>query len=74
MPQLSGEPAELTPETLSLVRQVTAPVFDADGKVALALTVYGFGIPRHGVTWLIESLLDAAVAATRRIGGQEPHA
>jgi flavin reductase (DIM6/NTAB) family NADH-FMN oxidoreductase RutF len=74
MPQLSAEPAELTPATLSLVRQVTAPVFDSGGNVALALTVFGFGTPRHGVSWLIESLLDAAVAATRRIGGQEPHA
>jgi flavin reductase (DIM6/NTAB) family NADH-FMN oxidoreductase RutF/DNA-binding IclR family transcriptional regulator len=72
MPQLSAEPEELTPQTLDLVRQVTAPVFDADGNVALALTVFGFGTPRHGVTWLIESLLDAAAAATRRIGGQEP--
>ena len=40
--------------------------------MALALTVFGFGAPRHGVTWLIESLLDAAAAATRRIGGVEP--
>lgn len=73
MPRLSFEPPDLTPATLELVRQVTAPVFDADGSVALALTVFGFGAPRHGVTWLIESLLDAAAAATRRIGGQEPH-
>ena len=73
MPRLSSEPDDLSPGTLDLVRQVTAPVFDADGKVALALTVFGFGTPRHGVTWLIESLLDAAAAATRRIGGVEPH-
>jgi flavin reductase (DIM6/NTAB) family NADH-FMN oxidoreductase RutF len=73
MPRLSSEPPDLAPATLDLVRQVTAPVFDADGSVALALTVFGFGAPRHGVTWLIESLLDAAAAATRRIGGQEPH-
>lgn len=72
MPQLSSEPEDLTLETLDLVRQVTAPVFDADGNAALALTVFGFGTPRHGVRWLIESLLDAAAAATRRVGGQDP--
>jgi flavin reductase (DIM6/NTAB) family NADH-FMN oxidoreductase RutF len=72
LPQLSYDPPELTPQTLELVRQVTAPVFDADGQVALALTVFGFGEPRHGVPWLIETLLDATTAATRRIGGQKP--
>jgi flavin reductase (DIM6/NTAB) family NADH-FMN oxidoreductase RutF/DNA-binding IclR family transcriptional regulator len=72
IPQLSYDPPDLTAQTLDRVRQVTAPVFDAEGRVALALTVFGFGSPRDGVTGLIEALGAAAAAATRRIGGRVP--
>lgn len=71
IPQLSYDPLYLTPETLSLVRQITAPVFDAENQVALALTIFGYGVPPEGSPRLIKALLDAASTATRRIGGQE---
>jgi DNA-binding IclR family transcriptional regulator len=74
IPQLSHDPPRLTSETLGLVRQISAPVFDADGTVALALTVFGYGAPQGGTTSLIASLLDTAAAATRRIGGRAPGA
>jgi flavin reductase (DIM6/NTAB) family NADH-FMN oxidoreductase RutF/DNA-binding IclR family transcriptional regulator len=74
IPQLSYDPPELSPETLGLVRQITAPVFDADGQVALALTIFGYGAPPDGSPRLIEALLAASAAATRRIGGQVPAA
>jgi flavin reductase (DIM6/NTAB) family NADH-FMN oxidoreductase RutF len=72
MPQLSYDPPDLAPQTLDRVRQVTAPVFDAEGKVALALTAFGFGSPRGGVTRVMEVLQAAAATATRRIGGRSP--
>jgi flavin reductase (DIM6/NTAB) family NADH-FMN oxidoreductase RutF/DNA-binding IclR family transcriptional regulator len=74
IPQLSYDPPDLTPETLSLVRQITAPVFDADGQVALALTIFGYGAPPDGTPRLIQALVAAAAAATRRIGGRDPAA
>jgi flavin reductase (DIM6/NTAB) family NADH-FMN oxidoreductase RutF/DNA-binding IclR family transcriptional regulator len=74
IPQLSYDPPDLTPDTLSLVRQVTAPVFDAGGQVALALTIFGYGAPPDGTPRLVQALVAAAAAATRRIGGQEPAA
>jgi len=74
IPQLSYDPPELSPETLGLVRQITAPVFDACGQVALALTIFGYGAPPEGSPRLIEALLAASTAATRRIGGQCPAA
>jgi hypothetical protein len=39
--------------------------------VALALTIFGYGVPPEGSPRLIKALLDAASTATRRIGGQE---
>jgi flavin reductase (DIM6/NTAB) family NADH-FMN oxidoreductase RutF/DNA-binding IclR family transcriptional regulator len=74
IPQLSYDPPDLTPQTLGLVRQITAPVFDAGNQVALALTIFGYGAPPDGSPRLIEALLAAASAATRQIGGQCPAA
>jgi flavin reductase (DIM6/NTAB) family NADH-FMN oxidoreductase RutF/DNA-binding IclR family transcriptional regulator len=74
IPQLSYDPPDLTPDTLGLVRQVTAPVFDDGGQVALALTIFGYGAPPDGTPRLVQALVAAAAAATRRIGGQEPAA
>jgi hypothetical protein len=60
------DPDELTDETLHEVRQISAPVFDGQGRVALALTAYGF----HGpVASYIEQVCAAAASATRAIGG-----
>jgi flavin reductase (DIM6/NTAB) family NADH-FMN oxidoreductase RutF len=72
IPQLSYDPPHLTSQTLDLIRQISAPVFGADGSVALALTIFGFGAPPGDSTPLITTLLDTATAATRRIGGQKP--
>ncbi len=70
IPQLSYDPPALTPETLELVRQITVPVFGPDNRVALALTIFGYGTPPDGIGQLISALLAASSAATRRIGGQ----
>jgi len=60
------DPDELSEETMHEVRQISAPVFDAQGHVALALTAYGF----HGpVASYIEQVCAAAASATRAIGG-----
>lgn len=74
IPQLSYDPPRLTSQTLDLVRQISVPVFDADGSVALALTIFGFGAPPDGSIPLIENLLEVAAVATRRIGGRKPEA
>ena len=63
------DPDELTEETLRQVRQISAPVFDEHGGVALALTAYGFRSPVGGVTSYIERLCAAAASATHSIGG-----
>ena len=69
---LSFDPAELTEETKGAVRQVSAPVFDKDGRVVLVLTAFGFGRPDAGLDDLTAGLLDIAAAATRRNGGHAP--
>ncbi|MCW2830480.1 MAG: oxidoreductase RutF, flavin reductase family [Aeromicrobium sp.] len=70
--QLSYDPVHLTDETKESVRQISAPVFNAEGSVALALTAFGFGRPGSGIDALTSGLLDIAAAATRRIGGRPP--
>jgi len=60
------DPDELTEETIHEVRQISAPVFDEHGRVALALTAYGF----HGpVASYIEQVRATAAGATQAIGG-----
>jgi flavin reductase (DIM6/NTAB) family NADH-FMN oxidoreductase RutF len=63
------DPDELTEETMHEVRQISAPVFDAHGRVALALTAYGFRSPVGSVASYIERVCAAAASATRAIGG-----
>jgi hypothetical protein len=69
---LSFDPPELTDETMGAVRQVSAPVFDKEGRVVLVLTAFGFGRPASGVDGLTAALLDIAAAATRRNEGHAP--
>lgn len=69
---LSFDPPVLTDDTLGAVRQISAPVFDADGRVALVLTAYGFGGHAAELDAVIAGLLDAAAVATRRNGGHAP--
>ena len=63
------DPDELTEETMHEVRQISAPVFDEHGRVALALTAYGFRSPVGSVASYIERVCAAAATATRAIGG-----
>jgi flavin reductase (DIM6/NTAB) family NADH-FMN oxidoreductase RutF/DNA-binding IclR family transcriptional regulator len=63
------DPDELTEETMREVRQISAPVFDEHGRVALALTAYGFRGPVGSVASYIEQVCAAATSATRAIGG-----
>jgi hypothetical protein len=72
IPHLSYDPPRLTAETLDLIRQISAPVFDPDRSVALALTIFGYGAPPDGSGPLISALLETAAAATERIGGRVP--
>jgi flavin reductase (DIM6/NTAB) family NADH-FMN oxidoreductase RutF/DNA-binding IclR family transcriptional regulator len=63
------DPDELTEEAMHEVRQISAPVFDEHGRVALALTAYGFRSPVGSVAAYIEHVCAAAASATRAIGG-----
>lgn len=74
IPKMSYDPPVLDSETYQAVRQVSAPVFDADGSVAFALTAFGFGRPRQGMEALTKGLLEIAATATARIGGRAPEA
>ena len=69
---LSFDPLDLSGNTLGSVRQVSAPVFDVDGRVSLVLTAYGFSTETTQVEAVISHLLDIAAAATRRSGGHVP--
>jgi DNA-binding IclR family transcriptional regulator len=72
IPQLTYDPPSLNSKTLESIRQVSVPVFDAAESVALALTIFGYGVPPDGLSTLIEALLETAAAATERIGGRMP--
>jgi flavin reductase (DIM6/NTAB) family NADH-FMN oxidoreductase RutF/DNA-binding IclR family transcriptional regulator len=71
---LKYDPVDLSSEAKKDIRVITAPVFDRDGDVALALTVYGFPKPEgsDGVDAYIDLVRDAAQRATDRLGGRVP--
>jgi flavin reductase (DIM6/NTAB) family NADH-FMN oxidoreductase RutF/DNA-binding IclR family transcriptional regulator len=71
---LAYDPLELTPENYQAVRVISAPVFDSDGQVALALTLHDFPKPEGtgGVTAYIEQVVGAAERVTKRLGGRIP--
>jgi flavin reductase (DIM6/NTAB) family NADH-FMN oxidoreductase RutF/DNA-binding IclR family transcriptional regulator len=68
------EPSDLEPGRSYDVRNLTAPVFDADGQVVLTLTVYGLPSQstREAVDRYSTHLLAATAAATDAIGGVRP--
>lgn len=66
------DPEELTEEARSDVRQISVPVFDASGKVAMALTVFDFNRPKDNIDTYIDRTLAAGVASTKRLGGVIP--
>ena len=65
---------ELEPDASQRVFLVAAPVFSADAKVALALTVFGFEAPvaADAVLGHAERLLQATRSVTAAIGGRAP--
>ena len=68
---LSYDPESLTAAEYALVRVVSAPVFDAMGRVALGLTVYDFQkpSPTRGIEGYIARIAEAAARVTKRIAG-----
>jgi DNA-binding IclR family transcriptional regulator len=75
MDGLAYDPSELTPEALAAVRLISAPVFDAPGRVALALTLHDFAKPTsdHGIESYIGKLVEAAGRITAHLGGRNLH-
>jgi flavin reductase (DIM6/NTAB) family NADH-FMN oxidoreductase RutF/DNA-binding IclR family transcriptional regulator len=71
---LSYDPLELSPEVKNDIRIITAPVFDRDGDVALALSLYGFRNPARsgGIESYVERVRQAAERSTERLGGKVP--
>ncbi|HWI71308.1 MAG TPA: flavin reductase [Baekduia sp.] len=71
---LDYDPVDLTDEAKRGVRVISAPVFDADGAVALVLTAYGFADPRPagGIDHHLERLRAAAAQATERLAATTP--
>lgn len=66
-----SDPADITAETAGNVQALSAPVFGADGKVALMLTVIGItqGSSLEQVMQIKKELVAAARRASTRIGG-----
>ena len=70
---LAHEPAELSTERTYSIRNISVPVFDADG-VCLMLSLQGFPQVGHvsSVCGLLKYLLDLAAGVSERIGGTVP--
>ena len=69
---LNYDPIELSPEAKRAIRVIAVPVFDRDGSVPLALTLYGFPKPDDGVDAYIERVCEAGRRATECLGGRVP--
>lgn len=69
--ELFYDPEQLTPAECALVRVISAPVFDAMGQVALALTLYDFQKPSatNSIDKYIARVTEAAARITKRIAG-----
>jgi flavin reductase (DIM6/NTAB) family NADH-FMN oxidoreductase RutF/DNA-binding IclR family transcriptional regulator len=70
--KLCFDPRELTPDVKLQVRLMSAPVFDAEGEVAMALTLHGFEKPKTSddIDRHLELLGAAATKATFALGGR----
>lgn len=68
-------PKDLAEGTNHELRFAQAPVFDANGEVVLALTLWGpaGAISKAQIDDFTAGLVDMAVQATATIGGQPPH-
>jgi flavin reductase (DIM6/NTAB) family NADH-FMN oxidoreductase RutF len=71
---LSYDPVELPPETVRDVRVISAPVFDGEGRVSLALTLHDYPKPseQHSAAAYIDQLVSAAATVTKHLGGRSP--
>ena len=65
---------ELDPKATYLLNHIVAPVFGPDGRVELALSLFGFerALPGDQVAAYAERLMQATRAVTKSIHGREP--
>ncbi|GAA3516337.1 flavin reductase [Aeromicrobium panaciterrae] len=70
--RLEFDPPVLSDDILRSVRLITAPVFDEDGHVVLAITAFGFAHDISSVRGVIDRLTTCSAEATRLIGGAAP--
>ncbi|MDX5985082.1 flavin reductase [Sphingomonas echinoides] len=72
--ELAFDPPELSPETCSRIRLISAPLFDATGAVAMAITLHDFPKPPAdgGIAIFIDRVRAAAAASTGLLGGHAP--
>lgn len=73
---LAFDPPHLTNELIRDVRLISAPVFDADGEVVLAVTLYDFPKPAEhsDASEYVRQLIASAAGISRDLGGKPPHA
>lgn len=69
---LAYDPVDLSPELRRDIRLISAPVFNADQAVVLALTLYDFPKPdaASGISRYIEDVASTAAAVTTKLGGR----
>lgn len=69
---LAYDPVELTAALRRDIRLISAPVFDTDGTVVMALTLYDFPKPdaRTGVEGYIDQVVQAAAAVTAKLAAR----
>lgn len=74
MKDLLYDPEEFTTESAEAIRVIAVPVFNADGEVELALTVYGFAKPDgdDGIWAFVDRAKQAGLEATAALGGRVP--
>lgn len=67
-------PVTLAPDAPQRVNQMSAPVFDASGRVVVQVMVLGptYDLSRAEIDALGERLLAASTQATERVGGRTP--
>lgn len=68
---LAYDPIDLSPEQRREIRLISAPVFDANDTVAMALTLYDFPKPAEttGIEGYIDEVVRAAASVTAKLGG-----
>ena len=73
--ELAFDPATLDANTLTRVRLISVPVFDATGEVSVALTIHDFGRPAAGggIPHYVEQMRSTAAALTGELGGRPPN-